>query len=108
MSVILSDGLYTVRKRAHPYQRDDHGLPVPPELSDPLGPLPGCATEQQDGSWSLRLDPTAWPMREDDQITGPNGTVWMVRGQPVLYVNNANPALNYVSIQAVFEPLLEE
>lgn len=105
MAVILSDGEYAVRHREHPAPRDADGIPVLPAPGDPVGPWPGDAHEIQTvaNSWSFRLDPRVWPLREGDLITS-GGQTWTVEGRPSLFVNNAAPDVDYVSATATLTP----
>ena len=104
MAVVLTDGLYWVRKRAHEYTRDAHGIPVAPAPGQAIGPWPGAATEQTtEGSYTLRLDPAAWPLRADDLVDGPDGKTYLIE-TAVLRVNEADPAVDYVQIVASLQP----
>lgn len=108
MAVILSTGQYSVRRRAHDYPRDAHGTPVPGDPGPPAGPWPGAAVQQQDGSWSIRLDPKAWPLREDDLVEDATGQRWIVVGRPTLYRNSVSGVVDYVGVRAALEPPLRE
>jgi hypothetical protein len=101
--VILSDGSYSVRKRTHEYTRDGHGTPVPGSPGSASAALPGAATEQPDGTYTLRLDPALWPLREDDLIDGPSSRTWIIESA-VLRVNNADSAIDYVAVTAALQP----
>jgi hypothetical protein len=106
MAVILSSGLYGVRRRIHPFPRDAQGAPVPGGLGAVAGPLPGDARREDTGEYSIRLDPALWPLREDDAVTGPAGQVWIIEGLPQLRTNNADPALDYIEATGSIVPEL--
>lgn len=103
VAVILGDGSYAVQRREHPAPRDADGIPVLAAPGDPEGPWPGASRETSFNSWSLRLDPRAWPLREGDLIVG-GGHTFVVQGRPALFTNNANPAVDYVSVSATLSP----
>lgn len=103
VAVILGDGQYTVRHRAHPAPRDADGIPVLSAPGDPQGPFYGASREVAQDSWSLRLDPAVWPLREGDIVAG-HGRTWVVEGRPSLYVNNAAADVDYVSATATLSP----
>lgn len=103
VAVVLADGDYTVRRRPHPWPRDADGLPVPPSLGAPEGPWPGASREVTPDSWSMRLDPRCWPLREGDLVI--RGTrVWVVQGRPHLFVNNVASDVDYVAVTATLSP----
>ncbi|MBV1940762.1 hypothetical protein KUF83_29965 [Streptomyces sp. BV286] len=80
MTVLLPDRQLTAYVLAHPWGRDAHGVPVPPPPDvrpEPREPKPGAATEQVDGLWTLRVDPTDWPLEAGDELS--DGTLtWTV------------------------------
>ncbi|MFF9192665.1 hypothetical protein [Streptomyces rochei] len=72
MAVVLPDRELTVHVLAHPWARDPLGTPVPPPPDarpQPRGTWPGAATKQIDGSWTLRVDPAAWPLKQGDVLS---------------------------------------
>lgn len=81
MAVILPNALVRVFKRAHPQERDSHGTAVPQDwdLITPIGPVPANLTENPDGSFNLRLDPSAWRVREGDKVTDDQGREFFIR-----------------------------
>lgn len=100
MAVILSDGPYRVAHRQYPWPQDSHGVPMPPAAGS-LGPeRAGGCRENPDNSWSLRLDPAEWPVRDGDKVHGPAGQLWTVLGYPRLHLNTASPDLDYISATA--------
>jgi hypothetical protein len=103
VAVILPDGSYSVRKRPHEFGRDAHGTPLPTSPGPAVGPGPGDSTEQQDGTWTLRLDPAAWRVRPGDLVDGPAGRTWVV-ATALLKVNNAAADVDYVAVTAQLEP----
>ncbi|MGI5337659.1 hypothetical protein ACQEVS_09810 [Streptomyces sp. CA-181903] len=81
MAVVLPNRLLTLHALEHPWVRDTNGVPVPPDPNQrpaPRGTWPGSALEQQDGTWSLRLDPGAWPVEPGDIVSDDHGLTWTV------------------------------
>lgn len=104
MAVVLSDGNYRVQKRGES-TRDADGALVPAAL-DVLGAeLPGASTRQQDGSWTLRLDPAVWPIRAGDRVVGPGGVAWIVDGVPRAHENAEVPDVDYVGAVGSLDPV---
>lgn len=102
----MTSGNYGVRRRSHPFARDGHDSPVAGAPGAVVGPYPGDSRRQDDGTYSLRLDPRLWPVNEDDLVTGPAGEVWIVAGLPQLQVNNLDPTLDHVTAAGVIQPEL--
>ncbi len=106
MSVVLSDGLYRVARRVHPWPRDDHGTPVPPALGA-YGTARAGAVNRVAGSASdvhLRLDPAEWPLRAGDKISDAHGAVYTVTGVPRFARNVAASDVDYVAVTATIDP----
>lgn len=103
MSVILSDGVYRVSHRGHPAGEDDNGTPIMAPAAAPGPPRAGARNEQPDGTFSLRLDPAEWPLRVGDRVTGPDGRVYVVYGNPRLHRNVAASDVDYVGAAAALE-----
>ncbi|NEA53592.1 hypothetical protein G3I60_05325 [Streptomyces sp. SID13666] len=106
MAVLLADRLLSVRVLPHPWTRDANGTPVPPNPATPpqiRGTWPGAATEQPDGSWSLRLNPAAWPVREGDTVTDDAGLSWTVTAARNQRVPGCTAA-DYVQVTATLNP----
>lgn len=104
MAVVLADRALTVTVRAHPWQRDSRGVPVPlpTDAQETRGPWPGAAKEQADGTWTLRVDPRAWPMRPGDKITDGVGT-W-VTTTARLHQLPGFSSVDYIAVTATLEP----
>jgi hypothetical protein len=109
MTVVLSDGGYTVRKRPYPPPQDAHGTPAPGALAAAGASRAGGAVEQTDGTWRLRLDPAEWPVRPGDVVTGPESRVWTIIGNPRLHRNVAADDVDYISARASLDegPVVE-
>jgi hypothetical protein len=108
MAVILANRMLTVHKRAHPQARDAHGTPIP-QTSDTVttvGPFPGAAQESADGSWTLRLDPRTWRVREEDNVTDDQGNTWIIVGRPRLNQVPGASDVDFVRAQGTLEPPL--
>lgn len=101
MSVQLTNGTFSVRRRAEP-SLDAYASPVPGVLGLLDGPWPGASFEQASGPWRLRLDPAAWPLREDDEIVG-GGRVWLVRWAE-LRKHALDPVVDFVACEATLRP----
>jgi hypothetical protein len=103
MAVLLPDRQLTVLVKAHPFTRDAHGYPIAPsEHAETRGPWPGAAKEQPDASWTLRLDPRAWPVEPSDRVTDGN-RVWVVSSAR-LHTVPGHPDADYISVTATLEP----
>lgn len=103
MAVVLPNADLTVRVRTHPWVRDTHGHPVAPaEPAAVRGPWPGAASDRQDGTWSLRVDPQAWPVEEGDEVTDGNRT-WVVSSRR-LNTLPGYPDVDYIGITATLNP----
>jgi hypothetical protein len=103
MVVVLADGRYRVLRLPHPQPRDGHGLPVPgggtwTEFVD------GAAGQQPDGSWSLRLDPSVWPVHAGDTVEREDGSRWVVYGEPRLSAVPDHPDVDHVRVTARQDP----
>lgn len=105
MAVVLPDRLLTVYVLAHPWDRDAHGVPVPPPPDArpaARGTWPGAANEQTDGSWTLRADPAAWPIEPGDVI-GDGTLLWTVVTALLRRVPGFGAA-DYVAVVATLNP----
>lgn len=77
-------------------------MPTDTDGQESHGPTPGAAREQPDGSWTLRVDPAAWPVNQGDRIT--DGTrVWVVTLARTHNVPG-HPDADFVSVTASLEP----
>lgn len=79
MAVVLPNATLTVYALPHPWGRDANGVPVPPNPNvkpAPRGTWPGSVLEQPDKSWTVRLDPQAWPVKPGDTISDETGRTW--------------------------------
>lgn len=106
MAVVLPNAMLTVYVLDHPWERDANGVPVPPNPNQkpaPRGPWPGSVLEQPDASWTVRLDPQAWPVREGDTISDETGRSWTLTSTR----NHAVPGYpdaDYVQATATLNP----
>ncbi|MFD4794989.1 hypothetical protein [Streptomyces anulatus] len=106
MAVVLPNALLTVYVLPHPWERDTNGVPVPPNPNarpDPRGTWPGSVIEQVDASWSMRLDPRAWPVREGDTVTDETGRTWTLTATRNHRVPGC-PDVDYVEAAATLNP----
>jgi hypothetical protein len=103
MAVLLVDGAYFLRRVAHPEGEDAHGQPLPAAPGDPEGPYPGATADQGGGKWTFRLPPETWPVKADDLIDGPDGTLVVV-GEPRLFSVPGISVADYVGGQAALRP----
>ncbi|MFJ4880064.1 hypothetical protein ACIP93_33320 [Streptomyces sp. NPDC088745] len=106
MAVVLPNAMLTVYVLAHPWGRDANGVPVPPNPNQkpaPRGTWPGSVLEQPDGSWTARLDPLTWPVREGDTISDENGRSWTLTSIRKHAVPGC-PDVDYVQATATLNP----
>ncbi|MEU5181147.1 hypothetical protein AB0G49_13955 [Streptomyces longwoodensis] len=105
MAVLLPDRSITAYVLDHPWERDAHGVPVPPAPGTrppARGTWPGAATEQADGSWTLRVDPAAWRLRDGDVLTD-GEREWTVVAA-LLKTVPGHPAADYIAVTATLNP----
>lgn len=106
MAVVLPNTVLTVHALPHPWQRDANGVPVPPNPAArpaPRGTWPGSALEQPDSSWSLRLDPQAWPVKPGDTVTDATGRSWTLTSTRNHSVSGCSAA-DYIQVTATLSP----
>lgn len=78
MSVLLPNAVLGLRRRIDG-ARDDHGSPLPTGWGSLDGPADGYLNEQTDATWIVGLDPTLWPVRQNDMVIDTsNGAAWLV------------------------------
>jgi hypothetical protein len=102
--VVLSDGVYRMRKRAHPFTEDAHGTPVAGVLGGAGPERPGARRLQPDGTYTLRLDPAEWQVRPGDVAQAPDGRSYVITGTPRLITNVAAGDVDFVSATAALDP----
>ncbi|MFI8265273.1 hypothetical protein [Streptomyces sp. NPDC085665] len=105
MAVLLPDRQLTVFVLAHPWSRDAHGVPVAPSPSTrptARGTWLGAAAEQSDGSWTLRVDPAAWPLKPGDVVSDSTRT-WTV-STALLKRVPGHGAADYIAVAASLNP----
>jgi hypothetical protein len=105
VAVLLPDRELTVWELNHPWERDAHGVPVPPNPNArpaPRGTWPGAATELADGSWTLRVDPQAWRIRPGDELG--DGTRTWTAVTALLKTVPGHSAADYIAVTATLNP----
>ncbi|MER5482648.1 hypothetical protein ABT024_05440 [Streptomyces sp. NPDC002812] len=105
MAVLLPDRNVTAYVLTHPWGRDAHGVPVPPPPDArpaPRGTWPGAAAEQPDGTWTLRVDTAAWPLKAGD-VLGDGSRMWTVVTALAKRVPG-HGAADYVAVTATLNP----
>uniref|UniRef100_UPI003F496B75 hypothetical protein n=1 Tax=Streptomyces sp. CA-136453 TaxID=3240050 RepID=UPI003F496B75 len=105
MAVLLPDRLLTAYVLSHPWTRDKLGAPVPPPPGvrpAPRGTWPGAAAEQIDGSWTLRADPAAWPLKAGDVLT--DGVRSWTVATALLKKVPGYGAADYIAVTATLNP----
>jgi hypothetical protein len=105
MAVLLPNRHLTAYVMAHPWGRDAHGVPVPPPPDArprPREPRPGAATEQVDGSWTLRVDPADWPLKAGDVLS--DGTLTWTVVTALLKSVPGHSAADYIAVVATLNP----
>jgi hypothetical protein len=109
MAVILPNAHLTVRKRAHAFARDAHGLPVAGASTVTTeGPTPGAVVEPDDTTpaaapYRLRLDPSHWPVRPDDEVEDDQGRKFIVRTARKVAVP-VDDAVDFIRVTADLDP----
>ncbi|MFJ5143054.1 hypothetical protein [Streptomyces sp. NPDC088707] len=105
MAVVLPDRQLTAFVLTHPWGRDARGVAVPPPPDArpaPRGTWPGAANEQTDGSWTLRVDPEAWPLEPGDVLS--DGTRTWTVGTALLKRVPGYGAADYIAVVAALNP----
>ncbi|MEW1677830.1 hypothetical protein AB0O47_32030 [Streptomyces noursei] len=105
MAVLLADRALTAFVLSHPWERDALGTPVPPppdQRPAPRGTWPGAATKQVDDSWTLRVDPAAWPLNPGDILTDGTRT-WTIVTALLKRVPQYGAA-DYIAVTATLNP----
>jgi hypothetical protein len=105
MTVVLPDRELTAYVLGHPWARDALGTPVPPPpdaLPTARGTWPGAATEQIDGTWTLRVDPEAWPLKPGDVLSDGTNTWTVTTALPKRVPGYG--AADYVAVTASLNP----
>lgn len=106
MAVLLADRLLGVRARVT--ATDTHGYRSTPSWG-PLGAaLPGRAEQRPDAAigatggrtWVLALDPSLWPVGQQDLVVDPDADQWWLVTSADLIKNNADPAIDYIRVEA--------
>jgi hypothetical protein len=78
VSVLLVNGQLGIRRRFDG-GLDAHGDKLPTGWGSLEGPLDGFQKEQPDSTWVLGIDPSLWPVRQNDMvISGVTGGAWLV------------------------------
>ncbi|WP_031102309.1 hypothetical protein [Streptomyces sp. NRRL S-146] len=106
MAVVLATRMLTLYALEHPWARDANGVPVPPDPNqqpEPRGTWPGSALEQPDDTWSLRLDPAAWPVESGDVVGDETGMKWTITTARLHQVPGC-PAVDYVQAAGTRNP----
>ncbi|TXS56546.1 hypothetical protein [Streptomyces sp. t39] len=106
MAVVLPNAMLTVYVLAHPWARDANGVPVPPPSDQkpaPRGTWPGSVLEQPDGTWTVRLDPRAWPVKDGDTISDTAGRTWTLTSTRQHAVPGC-PDVDYIQAAATLNP----
>jgi hypothetical protein len=67
VSVLLTNASLGLRRRVDG-ARDAHGSPLPTGWGALVGPADGLLNEQPDATWVVGLDPTLWPVRQNDMV----------------------------------------
>lgn len=108
MVVLLPDRMLAVRRRDQMVV-DAHGSRVVSSWGALEGPWPGRAVEQGDvplgdlsgRTWTLALDPAAWPLLPDDLVEEyeGDGRQWLVTSARLVR-NSAAPDVDYVTVEA--------
>lgn len=77
MSVLLPNAQLGLRRR-YDAGKDAHGSDLPAGWGAVEGPLPGYQNEQADSTWILGLDPSLWPVRQNDMVIADTGAAWLI------------------------------
>lgn len=101
MVVLLPNCVLGVRHLLVDEDRDDYGERVPLGWGGVAGGLllDGRRNEQADGMWALAVDPSVWPVRQDDLIIATDGATWLVDTSDLIQ-NAYDDYVDYVRLTA--------
>jgi hypothetical protein len=98
--VLLDNCLLGVRHQSISAARDDYGdrrvLGWGPADG---GTMPGRRNEQSDGLWALAVDPSLWPVRQNDLVISTDGATWLVDTSDLVQ-NSYDDYVNYIRLTA--------
>jgi hypothetical protein len=77
VSVLLTNCQLGIRRRVDGGM-DAHGDTLPTGWGSLNGPLDGFQQELPDSTWILGLDPSLWPVRQNDMVISDVGGAWLV------------------------------
>jgi hypothetical protein len=77
VTVLLPNAQLGIRRRFDGGM-DSHGDTVPTGWGEMTGPLDGYQQELPDSTWVLGLDPSLWPVRQNDMVISDTGGAWLV------------------------------
>jgi hypothetical protein len=106
MVVIITDRSLAVRHRIQ--AQDSHGDRIAAGFGDAGPALPGLAQIQPDTplgqpgdrTWVLDLDPSLWPVAQQDMVVDPgSGLQWSVTSAQLL-TNARMPLLDHIRVEA--------
>lgn len=97
MSVLLANDRLGLRRRIDEVTLNAHGERVVAGWGALVGVHEGRTKERSDGTWSLGLDPSLWPVRVGDLVVSMSGGAWLVQTCD-LVTNNADSAVDWVRI----------
>lgn len=100
MVVLMDNCILGVRRRKVAEGRDSYGDRVASGWGPVTGGvLPGRRNEQADGMWALAVDPSLWPVRQDDLVISTDGATWLVATSDLIQ-NSEDDYVNYVRLSA--------
>lgn len=106
MAVLMAEPGLLLGVQAREVADDAHGYATPVDAGPLRGPWPGRTRRRADGTWSLALDPAAWPVAAKDLVVevvgGEPARRWVVDGAE-LRVNNEAPDVDYVAVEALIQ-----
>lgn len=103
MAVLLPNATLRVRKRAHTFDRDAHGTPLPTPVGPVGAALPGSLLEQPNGGWNLRLAPSTWRVEPGDEVLDEHDRVFVVTDARLCAVPG-HPDVDHVAARATLNP----
>lgn len=99
VSVLLPNAQLGLRRR-YVGATDAHGAELPAGWGEIEGPLDGFQNEQPDSTWVLGLDPSLWPVRQNDMvISADTGAAWLVTTADLI-VHPVDDTVNWIRLTA--------